>query len=115
MSHTSTIQILKLETKQSKKLNPETGKPFESLEARVALLDDDGIPVQIVADGRATPTDADPIQISRAGVAAALVSIPLRYMHTPVEIIAVKDLDATVDLLAAAIAAMKPGQSWIPF
>lgn len=43
MSHTSTIQILKLETKQSKKLNPETGKPFESLEARVALLDDDGV------------------------------------------------------------------------
>ncbi len=73
------------------------------------------IPVQVVADGRATPTDADPIQITRAGVAAALVSIPLRYMHTPVEIIAVKDLDATVDLLAAAIAAMKPGQNWIPF
>jgi len=45
------------------------------------------IPVQIVADGRATPTDADPMQISRAGVAAALVSIPLRYMHTPGEIV----------------------------
>lgn len=43
MSHTSTIQILKLETKFSRKLNPETNKPFESLEARVALLDDDGV------------------------------------------------------------------------
>jgi tetrahedral aminopeptidase len=73
------------------------------------------IPVQIVADGRATPTDADPIQISRAGVAAALVSIPLRYMHTPSEIVAVDDLDRTVELLARAIAAMKPGQTWIPF
>ena len=73
------------------------------------------IPVQIVADGRATPTDADPIQISRAGVAAALVSIPLRYMHTPGEIVAIDDLDQTAELLAHAIAAMKPGQKWIPF
>ena len=70
---------------------------------------------KIVADGRATPTDADPIQLSRAGVAAALVSIPLRYMHTPSEIVAVDDLDQTVELLAHAIAAMKPGQKWIPF
>jgi tetrahedral aminopeptidase len=71
--------------------------------------------VQIVADGRATPTDADPIQISRAGVAAALVSVPLRYMHTPSEIVSVDDLDRTIELLAHAVAAMKPGQSWIPF
>lgn len=73
------------------------------------------IPVQIVADGRATPTDADPMQISRGGVAAALVSIPLRYMHTPGEIVSVDDLDHTIQLIAHAIAAMKPGQSWIPF
>jgi len=73
------------------------------------------IPIQIVADGRATPTDADPIQISRAGVAAALVSIPLRYMHTPSEIISTTDLEQTIRLLAFAIAAMKPGQRWIPF
>ena len=73
------------------------------------------IPVQIVADGRATPTDADPIQLARAGVATALVSIPLRYMHTPGEIVDVADLENTVRLLAAAIAAMKPGRSWIPF
>ena len=71
--------------------------------------------MHIVAGGRATPTDADPIQLSRAGVAAALVSIPLRYMHTPSEIVAVDDLDRTAALLAHAIAAMKPGQSWIPF
>ena len=73
------------------------------------------IPVQIVADGRATPTDADPIQLSRAGVATALVSIPLRYMHTPGEILDLADLAATVQLLAKAIAAMKPGQNWNPY
>ena len=73
------------------------------------------IPVQIVADGRATATDADPIQISRAGVATALVSIPLRYMHTPSEILSVEDLESTIRLIAHSIAAMKPGQKWIPF
>ena len=73
------------------------------------------IPVQIVADGRATPTDADPIQVSRAGVAAALVSVPLRYMHTPCEIISMGDLDGAAKLIAHAVAAMKPGQRWIPF
>ncbi|WP_343590347.1 hypothetical protein [Paracidovorax wautersii] len=40
--HTSTIQILKVEVQQSKKLNPDTGKPYESTIARTALLDDDG-------------------------------------------------------------------------
>ncbi len=73
------------------------------------------IPVQVVADGRATPTDADPIQISRSGVAAALVSVPLRYMHTPSEIVSIDDLDRTIELIAHAIIAMKPQQSWIPF
>lgn len=73
------------------------------------------ISVQIVADGRATPTDADPIQISRAGVATALVSIPLRYMHTPGEVVDVADLDGTIHLLTAAIAAMTPKTDWRPF
>ena len=73
------------------------------------------IPVQVVADGRATPTDADPIQISRAGVAAALISVPLRYMHTPSEVVSLDDLDRTIELIAHAVAAMKPGQTWIPF
>ena len=71
--------------------------------------------MQIVADGRATPPDADPIQISRSGVAAALVSIPLRYMHTPGEIISLDDLDACSRLLAASVAAMQPGMDWRPF
>lgn len=73
------------------------------------------IPVQIVADGRATPTDADPLQITRSGVAVALVGIPLRYMHTPGEIVGLDDLEAAARLIAHAVAAMKPGQSWIPF
>ena len=50
--------------------------------------------------GRATGTDANAIQISRAGVATGLVSIPNRYMHSPVEMISLDDLDHAADLLA---------------
>jgi endoglucanase len=42
------------------------------------------IPYQVAANGRATGTDANTIQTSRGGVAAALISIPNRYMHSPV-------------------------------
>ncbi len=55
---------------------------------------------QLAASGRATGTDANTIQISRGGVAAALVSIPNRYMHSPVEMISLADIDRAADLLA---------------
>ena len=46
-------------------------------------------------------TDANAIQISRGGVATGLVSIPNRYMHSPVEMISLDDIDRAADLLAA--------------
>lgn len=58
------------------------------------------LPYQLAAAGRATGTDANAIQITRAGVAAGLVSIPNRYMHSPVEVIALDDIDRAADLLA---------------
>lgn len=58
------------------------------------------IPYQLSASGRATGTDANAIQISRSGVATGLVSIPNRYMHSPVEVISLADLDHAADLLA---------------
>jgi len=63
---------------------------------------------------RATGTDANSIQISRAGVATALVSIPNRYMHTPVEIVNLKDLEAAAKLLAEACLQIKPGTDYTP-
>jgi len=58
------------------------------------------IPYQLAAAGKATGTDANAIQVSRAGVAAGLISIPNRYMHSPVEMISLDDLDQSADLLA---------------
>ncbi len=50
---------------------------------------------------RATGTDANVMQLARGGVATALISVPLRYMHTPVEVLDLDDLQRTVQLLAA--------------
>jgi len=61
------------------------------------------IPYQIEAAPSATGTDANVIQLTKAGVATGLVSIPLRYMHTAVELISLKDLDNTIKLLCAFI------------
>ncbi|MDD3295805.1 MAG: M42 family metallopeptidase [Candidatus Omnitrophica bacterium] len=57
------------------------------------------IPYQIEAISRATGTDANVIQLTKSGVATGLVSIPLRYMHTPVEIVSLKDLENTIALI----------------
>lgn len=53
--------------------------------------------------GRSTGTNADDILVTRGGVRQGLLSIPLKYMHTPVEVIAVSDLKATARLMAEFI------------
>jgi putative aminopeptidase FrvX len=73
-------------------------KMFELL---VEAAEDAGIDYSVGASGRGTSTDADAIQISRSGIATGLVSIPLRYMHSPVELVDLGDLEATVELIAA--------------
>jgi endoglucanase len=59
------------------------------------------IPFTIEASGRATGTDADAVHLSRGGVPTGLVSIPLRYMHSPVELVELGDVDACARLVAA--------------
>lgn len=58
------------------------------------------IPHQRLAAPYGTSTDANIIQISRQGVATGLVSIPLRYLHTPNEVVSLRDMERTVSLLA---------------
>jgi len=72
------------------------------------------IPYQLAASGRATPTDANTIQITRAGVAAALVSIPNRYMHSAVEMISLDDIDLAADLLAAFATGVSGTEDFTP-
>jgi putative aminopeptidase FrvX len=61
------------------------------------------------AQSRSTFTDAGRVQISRSGVATGLVSIPLRYMHSPVEMADLRDVEAAVRLLAAVGARLDGG------
>jgi endoglucanase len=58
------------------------------------------ITCQWAAEGRGTGTDANAIQLARGGVAAGLISVPNRYMHSAVEMISLDDLDGCADLLA---------------
>lgn len=80
-------------------------KVFELL---VETAEAEGIEYSIGASGRGTSTDADVLQISRSGVPTGLVSIPLRYMHSPVEMVDLRDVEATVELLAAFAARLSP-------
>lgn len=66
------------------------------------------IPFTLHAAGRETSTDADAIHLARNGVATALVSIPNRYMHSPNEMVSLRDLDQTATLIAAACKAVHP-------
>jgi putative aminopeptidase FrvX len=66
----------------------------------------EGIPFTVEAVGRNTGTDADAVHLSRGGVPTALVSIPLRYMHSPVELVALADVHAAARLIAAAARAL---------
>lgn len=72
------------------------------------------IPVQFTGIPRATGTDANVMQISRGGVATALVKIPLRYMHTPVEVLSLADLDHAVKLIVAALYRITDKKAFIP-
>jgi tetrahedral aminopeptidase len=60
---------------------------------------EENIPYQIKASARATNTDANVMQLSRKGVATGLVSVPLRYIHTPTELISLEDVENTIKLL----------------
>ena len=63
---------------------------------------DENIPYQVSVFAMATPTDAGAMQINRTGVATGLVGVPLRYMHTPCEVLSLADLENACHLCAPA-------------
>lgn len=72
------------------------------------------MPYQVAAHNRGTGTDANAIQLSRAGVVTGLVSIPNRYMHSAVETIALDDIDRAADLLANFVSELTGEEDFTP-
>ena len=72
------------------------------------------IPHQLAAIGRATPNDANSLQVSRGGVATGLIGVPNRYMHSAVETVSLDDLDRAADLLAEFAMDISPQDDFTP-
>ena len=72
------------------------------------------IPFQLEAAPGGTPTDANAMQLTRSGVATALIGIPNRYMHTPVEVVSLTDLTNAAKLIAETVASINKRTSFIP-
>lgn len=69
----------------------------------VQIAEEKQIPYQIEVMSSSTGTNADDISASRSGVRTMLVSVPQRYMHTPCEVLDVRDIERTGELIAAFI------------
>ena len=83
-------------------------------ERLVAAAEKEGIPYQIEAEPSVTGTDARAIQVARGGIPCGLVSVPLRYMHTPTEVVCLRDLEATVRLITRFAQDLAPETSFVP-
>ena len=76
----------------------------------IAAAEKLGIPYQIQCEPRPTGTDARAIQMAGPGVACGLLSIPLRYMHTPGEIVDLAVVEQCVQLLVEFTKSLKKGE-----
>jgi putative aminopeptidase FrvX len=70
------------------------------------------IPFQRAAASRATGTDTDAFAYSNEGVSSALISLPLRYMHTTVEMVRKEDVEDTIRLIIESVKSIKQGQDF---
>jgi putative aminopeptidase FrvX len=70
------------------------------------------IPLQHEAISGTSGTDTDVIFWTRGGISSALVSLPNRYMHSPVEVVSLKDLEQIPELLAAFTQSLKKGEQF---
>jgi len=72
----------------------------------------ENIPYSVAVPGRNSGTDADAIHFARAGIPCGLVSVPLRYMHSPVETVQLADVEHAIELLVATCLRLDPGEDF---
>lgn len=85
--------------------HPLSHKTLNDLLMETAAVEN--IPLQFEVGAGRTCTDADQIHFSNEGVPTAVVSIPLRYMHTPGEVCDMQDVEHSIELLAGMLCKMK--------
>ena len=73
------------------------------------------IPFQRMASSRMTGTDTDAFAYSNGGVASALISLPLRYMHTTVEMVHKYDVENVIKLIYESVLKIKKGETFSYF
>jgi putative aminopeptidase FrvX len=81
-------------------------------ERLIALAEEHGLPYTIEAEGMITFTDADGVVEGFRGVPCGLVSVPLRYMHSPSETVQLSDVDDTAELIARFCRSLRPEEDW---
>jgi endoglucanase len=74
----------------------------------------ENIPFQVQVAPSATPTDAGALQLNRAGMATGLLGVPLRYMHTPGEVLSLRDVENCARLVAAYCRMVTPETDFTP-
>ena len=78
-------------------------------EGLVDAAEREGIPHVIEASARGTFTDADSVYLVREGIPTALVSVPIRYLHTPSEMVELADVEAAIGLVVAYVRSLEAG------
>jgi endoglucanase len=86
--------------------HPEVVRRLESIAAA------ERIPLQHEAISATSGTDTDVIFWTRGGIASALISLPNRYMHSPVEVVSLKDLERIPELMAGFARSLKRGEAF---
>ena len=74
----------------------------------------EGIPFQVQVAPAATPTDAGALQLNQSGMATGLLGVPLRYMHTPGEVLSLSDVENCARLVAAYCRMVTPDTDFTP-
>lgn len=78
----------------------------------IQTAEKNNIDIQRMAASRSTGTDTDAFAYSNAGVASALISLPLRYMHTTVELVNKADVESVIKLIYHSLKGIKNNQDW---
>jgi len=92
---------------------PAVQQKLRDLISETAL--ENNIPFQRAALSRATGTDTDAFAYSNGGVASALISLPLRYMHTTVEMVHREDVENVIKMIYESLLKIKSGETFSYF